>query len=395
MNEGIHNEKLWNQRFIASCLANFFAFTAMYYIMATIPLFTTEVLAGTKGDVGILFGLFAFAGVVARPVAGYILDTIGRKKIVWLSLVFLLLAMLSYQWVTSLLFLFILRFTHGVCWGFSTTSLATLATDAIPLKKRGEGIGYFGLSMSIAMLIGPSLGLRVLHTFDYAAMFYAGTGLAALSLLCLLGFPQREMAVPDGQKQRGFIENKVLSYAGIVFFMALVYGALLSFIVLFAKEIRVDNPEIFFLANAVTVIISRPYAGRMLDQKGPIGIMCIGFAAFFATFLCLFLAQGYVLFIAAALLLGVGFGILYSLSIALAINQVDMSRRGVVNGTILTAFDLGFAVGAALLGQVSTYTGLRLMYLLSGFIVVIPFVIFYIKHMLKNKAGLATEKPLD
>jgi MFS family permease len=156
VNEGIHNEKLWNQRFIASCLANFFAFTAMYYIMATIPLFTTEVLAGTKGDVGILFGLFAFAGVVARPVAGYILDTIGRKKIVWLSLVFLLLAMLSYQWVTSLLFLFILRFTHGVCWGFSTTSLATLATDAIPLKKRGEGIGYFGLSMSIAMLIGPS-----------------------------------------------------------------------------------------------------------------------------------------------------------------------------------------------------------------------------------------------
>lgn len=377
-----NTEKLWNQRFIFSCLANLFAFTSMYYIMSTLPLFTTEILGGTKGDVGYLFGLFAFAGVVARPVAGVMLDTLGRQKIVWFSLACLVGAMLSYNWVSGLLFLFILRFTHGVCWGFSTTSLATLATDAIPLKKRGEGIGYFGLSMSIAMLIGPSLGLAVLHAFNYSVMFYAGAGFAALALVCLLGLDYHTLPSAAQHKPKGLFEPKVLSYAGIIFFMSIVYSAILSFIVLYAKEIHVDNSGMFFLANAVTVMISRPYAGKVLDKNGPVGAMCVGFAALFATFICLYWAEGYVLFIAAALFLGIGFGVIYSLSMALALNQVDMSRRGVVNGTILTAFDLGFALGAALLGQLSTYTGLKLMYLISGGIVVIPFLIFYMKHMM-------------
>ncbi|MBP2654593.1 MAG: major facilitator superfamily 1 [Firmicutes bacterium] len=399
MNESQQNEKLWNQKFIFSCLSTFFAFTSMYYIMSTLPLFTTEILAGSKRDVGFLFGIFALAGVIVRPIAGYLLDTIGRKKIAWISLIGLFLAMLLYNWVTGLLFLFILRFTHGVFWGVSTTSLATLATDAVPVKKRGEGIGYFGLSMSVAMLFGPSLGLTVLHAFNYSVMFYVGTGLAVLSLGCLLGLNGHEMLASMHQKPKGFIERKVLSYAGIVFFMALVYSAILSFIVLFAKEINVENSGIFFLANAVTVIISRPYAGRRLDQKGPVGIMCIGFGALFATYLCLFFANGYFLFILAALLLGGGFGIIYSLAFALAINQVDITRRGMVNGSLLMAFDLGFALGAAILGQVSTYIGLRLMYLISGFIVVIPFGIFYITHMTrgnnKKEADLAIEKSTD
>ncbi|WP_425057933.1 Staphylopine export protein [Sporomusa carbonis] len=391
MTDEISNEKLWNQNFIFTSLANFFAFTAMYYIMSTLPLFTTEVLGGSNRDVGILFGLFAFAGVIARPCAGYMLDMLGRKKIAWLSLFALLVAMFLYNWAVSLLFLLILRIIHGICWGFSTTSLATLATDAIPFKKRGEGIGYFGLSMSLAMLIGPSLGLAVLHSFDYSTMFCAGTCLAAVSLLCLIGVKHNEIAVSERYKEKEIIKKKVLSDAVILFFVAIVYSAVLSFIVLFAQEINVENSGLFFLANAVTVIISRPYAGRIMDQKGPVEIMCVGFCTLCATFICLFFANGYILFLAAALLLGVGFGIIFSLSFTLAINKVDISRRGMVNGTMLTAFDLGFALGSALLGLVSTYTGLRLMYLISGALVIIPFAIFYIKYIIKAKPATAGE----
>ena len=62
-------EKIWNSKFIFSWLANFFAFTTMYYLMSTIPLYTTEILEGNKSDVGMLFALYAVAGVLARPLA--------------------------------------------------------------------------------------------------------------------------------------------------------------------------------------------------------------------------------------------------------------------------------------------------------------------------------------
>ena len=37
---------LWNRKFVFSWLANFFAFTTMYYLMSTVPLYTTQVLGG-------------------------------------------------------------------------------------------------------------------------------------------------------------------------------------------------------------------------------------------------------------------------------------------------------------------------------------------------------------
>ena len=374
-------EKLWNGKFIFSCLANFFAFTTMYYLMATIPLYTTQVLSGNRSDVGVLFALFAIAGVLARPVAGYIVDASGRMKVAWGSLLLLFFAVFAYQWAAGLAALFVLRFVHGIFWGFSTTSLATVATDVIPAKRRGEGIGYFGLSMSIAMLLGPWLGLTLLQTFDYSGMFLSAAVIAALSCVCLFGIHYEEQTMKGVKKAQGFFEKKVLPYAGIVFFMAIGYSAILSFIVLFSQEINIENASAFFLVNAIGVILSRPYAGKVMDKKGPVGIMYVGFAAFMMTFICLYFAQGWRLFLLAAFLLGIGFGILYSLCFVMSINAVDITRRGMANGTILMAFDLGFAVGSMALGAVSMVTGLRIMYLGCAVVTLIPMGIFYMNDV--------------
>nr|WP_296730560.1 MFS transporter [Anaerovibrio sp.] len=378
--QGQAQEKIWNSKFIFSWLANFFAFTTMYYLMSTIPLYTTEILEGNKSDVGMLFALYAVAGVLARPLAGRLLDSSGRMKVAWASLLLLFLSVFAYSWAVGMMALLALRFVHGIFWGFSTTSLATVATDVIPVKRRGEGIGYFGLSMSFAMLLGPWLGLTVLHSFDYDVMFLVVSVIAALSCACLLGIRYEGKAVKGGQSG-GFLERKILPYATIVFFMAVGYSAILSFIVLFSQELGIENASIFFFVNAIAVIISRPCAGKMADKHGPAGTMCIGFATFFLTFICLYFAQGLEMLIGAALLMGIGFGILYSLCFVLSINAVAPARRGMANGTILTAFDIGFSVGSMGLGAVSMMMGLRSMYLLCAGIVMIPWVIYYLHDM--------------
>jgi predicted MFS family arabinose efflux permease len=238
--------------------------------------------------------------------------------------------------------------------------------------------------MSIAMFIGPMLGLDILQHFGYSKMFNIGAGIAAIALLCLFALKRQEVCPLSNVKHKGIIETKVLSYGLIVFFLSLLYSGILSFIVLFAKEVNIENAGVYFFANALTVVVSRPYAGKILDKKGPVKIMCIGFFTLSANFMCLFFAKSYFLFILSALLLGVGFGIIHSTAITLAINKVDASRRGVVNGTILTAFDLGFGFGSILLGALSNYAGLKIMYLTSGLMVLIPFSIFYLTHMAKN-----------
>lgn len=375
------SQQLWTRSFLLSCLSNLFIFISFYCLLPTLPLFVTDVLAGDKGGVGYIFGIFALAAVVARPVAGYLLDALGRKSILRIALFFLALAMMAYLGVTSLIWLFILRAVHGVVWGFATTAAGTVATDLIPIARRGEGIGYYGLSNTFAMAAGPLLGLELVQRFGFAVLFNTSFVFAVLGFLCVWGIQHQAVGKAAGRKSIKLLEPRVLSYAAITFFIAVLYGSILSFVVLFGKEIGIENAGGYFLAYACTLVLSRPYAGKLLDAEGPVKIMLIGFAGLIISFILLFMAKGYALFMVSALFSGIGFGIIQSTTLTLAINKVDASKRGVANGTILTAFDLGVGCGSILLGMLSNHIGLSMMYLVSGFIVFIPLGIFYVNSI--------------
>ncbi|MGR5983723.1 MFS transporter [Bacillus cereus] len=71
------------------------------------------------------------------------------------------LTMYSYNLATTIVLLAILRIIHGVTWAVSTTAVGTAITDIIPDSRRGEGMGWYGMAMTIAMAIGPMIGLSV------------------------------------------------------------------------------------------------------------------------------------------------------------------------------------------------------------------------------------------
>lgn len=380
-NQEVVLPKLWTKSFFLICVSNLFIFTSFYCLLPTLPLFITDILDGDTKIVGYIFGIFALAAVLARPLAGHLLDTLGRKVILRLSLFFLALAMAAYNGVTSLVLLFILRGIHGIFWGFATTASGTTSTDLVPAARRGEGIGYYGLSNTIAMAAGPFLGLGILQRFGFSTLFMTSFCFAALGFLCVWGIKHQEIGKSTDKKSIVLFEPRIFSYASIMFFIAALYGGVLSFVVLYGKEIGINNPGSYFLAFAGALFLSRPYAGKILDLKGPVRIMSLGFIALALSFLLLFFAKGYILFIMSALVFGIGFGIIQPTTLTMAINKVGALQRGVANGTMLTAFDLGVGCGSILLGVLSNHFGLSLMYLVSCFVVVIPLSIFYVNHV--------------
>ena len=56
-----------------------------------------------------------------------------------------------------------MRVLFGIGFGMTSTSFPTMASDVIPIKRLGEGMGYFGLSTTLAMSIGPMIGLTLLQ----------------------------------------------------------------------------------------------------------------------------------------------------------------------------------------------------------------------------------------
>lgn len=382
MNTTTPQQPLWTKDFLLIFTANLLIFISFYCLLPTLPLFVTDYLGSDVSAVGYIFGFFALAAVIARPLAGFAVDTTGRKVVLFISLLLLAAAIAIYNIATTVLLLFSIRMFHGLCWGFATTAAGTVATDIVPAARRGEGIGYYGLSNTFAMAAGPALGLVIVSHTSFTVLFTSSSLLAAAALVCVLAITFKETAAAHTQQPveirlTTLFETRVLIYAVITFFIAILYSSIISFVTLLGKELAIANPGSYFLAYASTLILSRPYAGKALDSSGPKTIMAIGFAALALSFLLLFFASSYVGFILSGLCLGIGFGIVQPTTLALAINRVEPLRRGAANGTIFTAFDLGVGLGSILLGLLSEYAGLATMYLICALLVIIPLVLFY------------------
>ncbi|MCL6477001.1 MAG: MFS transporter [Peptococcaceae bacterium] len=361
------------------CLVNMLMFTSFYFLLPTLPLYIADVLKGDESDIGYNIGVLTLTAVLVRPLAGFMLDSVGRKKTLIIALAAFTLAMAAYNLAASLAVLFLLRVLHGFFWGFTTTGASTIAADVVPQSRRGEGLGYYGLSNTLAMAIGPSLGLFVLNSAGYTPLFTACFAVAAAGLAAVLGVSYQESTHKVKLSLESFFEPKVLSLSLIMFFVAMVYGSIVSFITLYGTALGVKNAGTYFLVYALTLLVVRPYAGRVFDQKGPRRIMAAGFIAIALAFVLLFLARENTLFIISAVALGTGFGIVNPTVMAMAINRVAPYRRGAANGTVFSALDLGIGLGSILLGFLSKKVGLSYMYLACGFIALIPMVLFYLK----------------
>ncbi len=383
-------DALWTKDFVLICLANFMVFTSFYFLLPTLPVFVTDVLKGDESNVGYIIGVLSLTAVMVRPLSGFLLDAMGRKKILFYALIAFSLAMAAYNFITGLALLFILRAVHGFTWGFVTTGAGTIAADVVPPPRRGEGLGYYGLSNTLAMAVGPGLGLYILNLYGFSPLFSASFAVAAAGLIFVAGITYRENKSQGKIKISldSFLEPRVFSLSAILFFVAVVYGGIVSFITLYGKELGVNNAGTFFLAYALTLVVVRPIAGRAFDKNGPGLIMAVGFGAVSLSFVLLFAAHGNVMFLLSAVAMGIGFGTVHPTIMAMAINRVAPYRRGAANGTIFSAFDLGIGIGSIILGFVSKMIGLSYMYLSCGFIILIPLIMFYLKDAREYKEDL-------
>ncbi len=171
---GILMERLWTKSFIQMTFAMLFLFTAFYLLVPTLPLFIKEI-GGNESQVGLMMGMFTIAAVVIRPIIGGMLDQYGRRSFIIFGLIFFGLTMYSYHLATTIVLLAVLRVIHGVTWAVSTTAVGTAITDVIPDSRRGEGMGWYGMAMTIAMAIGPMIGLSVVQNYSFHGLFLLAT----------------------------------------------------------------------------------------------------------------------------------------------------------------------------------------------------------------------------
>ncbi len=368
---------IWSRDFTLLWLANFLMGISFYFLLPTVPVFAVDLLGADTSQVGYLLGLYTLAAVIIRPLAGYVLDAKGRKAAYLGGLVLFALFIFSYQLATAILLLLVIRFLHGLSWGVLTTGGSTVAADLLPSERRGEGLGYYGMAMTLAQAFGPLLGLAVVAGGRYDRLFLMAGAIAVMAVLMatVVHYP----TVTPGGKPFSFdavLDRRVVPIAIIGLFTMMSYGGIVSFLTLFTAE-RGLNAGLFFLVYAVTMSLSRPFAGRLLDQQGPTPALTTGLLLLVIGFILLGLSQGTLLYVVAAGLLGVGNGNVLPTLQAMAINLVEPDRRGVASSTLFSGIDLGIGLGSTVLGWLGDAVGLSTMFIASGLVLLLPLAYYH------------------
>jgi MFS family permease len=162
-----------------------------------------------------------------------------------------------------------------------------------------------------------------------------------------------------------------------MFFLAVVYGSVLSFIALYATERGITSIGLFFTATAVTMIISRPIAGRWTDRGGTDMVLLIGHLALFTGMAAIGLSHTLLGFLFAGAIVGLGFGFCIPTLQAQSVRYTPAHRRGAATSTFFVAFDLGIGLGTIFWGYVAEATGYQIMYFTTLVPLVLSAAIYY------------------
>ncbi|WP_160725718.1 MFS transporter [Bacillus sp. USDA818B3_A] len=379
MEKQLQKEKIFTKDFVLICLANFFIFLGFQMTLPTIPLFVEE-LGGNDQLIGFVVGIFTFSALLLRPYAGNALETKGRGFVYLLGLAIFALSVGSFGFLTSIGLLFLMRVVQGVGWGFSTTASGTIASDLIPVTRRGEGMGYYGLSGNLALAFGPSLGLILTGVISFSSFFLicAGLGLVALILSSRITYKKVEQKPVKEKGKLDLYEKGALKPSILMFFITVTFGGIAAFLPLFAADKHISGIQIYFLLYALALMITRTFAGQLYDRKGHQAVFIPGTLLILAAMILLaWLPNSLVLYV-AAISYGLGFGMVQPALQAWSIEKVQVNRRGMATATFYSFFDLGVGIGAMAFGQISHLFGYSSIYRTSAVSIVISMLLYYI-----------------
>ena len=135
--------------------------------------------------------------------------------------------------------------------------------------------------------------------------------------------------------------------------------------------------SLFFIVFAATMIIIRPFTGRLYDRKGPNAVIYPSLTFFAAGLFLLSIMSFVITLLIAGGLIGIGYGSLFPCFQALAIQSAPKHRSGHATSTFFILFDSGMAIGAFVLGIVSAQWGFSTLYLLCGIVTILTILVYW------------------
>ena len=380
----MEREKLWTKDFILGAGVNFAIMANYYCLMVVVADYAMKQYGSPASVAGLAASIFIIGALVSRIVTGGIMDRVGRKRLLLIVSALEVVFSAAYLFGLGLGVMFVLRFCHGFCYGAGSTTVGTVVTSIVPNSRKGEGIGYYMLSVTVGAAIGPFLGMFLTQVAGYRLLFAAATFIAVGNLVSviLLKVPEpsrassHATAVAKAAKVRrhkfglkDFLEFTIFPLSATCAVLYFCYSSLLTFLTPFSQESGLEAASsFFFVVYAIATFATRPFTGKLFDSKGDKYVMIPAFVAFIIGMALLSSVHKPGAMLTAAALLGFGVGTIQSSALALCVQMAPDSRIALANSTFYMFLDLGVGIGPLVLGLIEPWLGYRGLFISMAFV---------------------------
>ena len=384
----MNKPRLWTKDFIAVSLIGFFLSLSFQILLVIIAVYTMDTFQSSPSLAGLAAGMFMIGAIIMRIIFGRWIERIGRRKILLAVLTLNLVSAVLYFMVNSYLFLLAVRFLHGAAFGIAITVITTIVAGIIPEKRRGEGLAYNVSFGTLAAAIGPFSGLFLIQHGSYNTIFIVSTIFSIISLITAFSLSVPEIKLTEEQlketkefKFSRFFATKAIPISIICFICYFAYSCVQTFLSAYAKEINLLGiASFFFIASSISILITRPFIGRLFDSKGENVVMYPAFVIFMVGLFILSQTHSGFTLISAAVLVGVGLGMIPSSVYAIAIKVVPSHQIGLATATIFTFQDAGAGTGPFIGGLFIPFIGYQGMYIGVAIIILMCIFLYYLLH---------------
>jgi MFS transporter, DHA1 family, tetracycline resistance protein len=344
----------------------FTAFLAAFSLGATNPIIPALVgqYGGTTVEVGLLYTTLYLANFVASPILGRSSDRYGRRPILLLSLVGIIVGYSLFSLGGALWVFFAGWFVVGLTDGTLGVVFA-FAADTTDQQNRTRTFSFISAAMSVGFIVGPLVSGQIARLNPVAPIFVAIAAFAINAVWVYVAMPEtHSIRHPLSLSEQQFIWNPIaqlgqtlklphLRWLLVSFFLMIATTVItLSHLPAAAREAFNWTPQqlaipfaafgvVDFIGQAVILPASLPKLGEIrLAIVGSV-LLAIAFALYGA-----FIATGIVPLLYGAIVMnGIGQPFSESTLNGLMSRSVRPEIQGQIQGGVRATFALGRIVG--------------------------------------------------
>lgn len=321
---------------------------------------------------GILLSIHALTSAVMTPIMGLLADRIGKMKIMIPCLLLYSFFGISTAFLTSFPLLLGSRALLGAASGGIAAATIGILSSMYEGESRSRVLGFATSAMTTSAILFPLLGGWVGKTHWQHSFYLYGAGVVLLSFMLVVfqGISSKASGMlPTGQTselRRVLKQPQIWRIYGLIGIAATVVYTVVIYTPLYLKEVIGAGPELngFVLAiravgAAIVAAVGATWVAKRLGENRAIAL---GFSLMATTIFTIPLLTHLSLIVPAAILFGIGFGIVTPNLYNVLAGHTPPELRASVLGLGTGFNSLGQFICPLFLGPVWKYAGLHAVF---------------------------------